>query len=106
MLTAERNRLEHATPPIRRDIPQHIRWLERRMADVDRDLDDTLPSSPVWRAKENLLRSVPGVVPIVSRTLLADLPELGTCMRRLLTILNAMMRTNTAWQHVSESAYA
>jgi transposase len=87
MLIAERNRLEHATPPIRRDITQHIRWLERRVADVDRDLDDTLQSSPVWRAKENLLRSVPGVGPIVSRTLLADLPELGHLNRKQIAAL-------------------
>ena len=171
MLTAERNRLEHAAAPIRRNITQHIRWLERRVADVDRDLDDTIQGSPVWRAKENLLRTVPGIGPIVSRTLLADLPELGqlnrkqiaalvgvaplardsgtrkgkrlvwggrapvravlymgalvasrrnpvirvfylrliaagkpkklaltACMRKLLTILNAMMRTNTPWR--------
>jgi transposase len=175
MLTAERNRLEHAAAPIRRSLGDHIRWLERRIADVDRDLDHTIESSPIWRAKENLLRSVPGVGPVVSRTLLADVPELGrlnrkeiaalvgvaplardsgtlrgkrtvwggrapvraalymaalvatrrnpvlcvfyrrlvevgkpkkvalvACMRKLLTILNAMMRTNTTWQQISQ----
>ena len=174
MLTAEGNRLEHAVAPIRREITRHIRWLERRVAAVDRDLDDTIQKSPVWRAKENLLRTAPGVGPVVSRTLLADLPELGqlnrkqiaalvgvaplardsgtlrgkrvvwggrapvravlymgalvaarrnpvirafyrrlvaagkpkkvalvACMRKLLTILNAMMRTNTTWQQIN-----
>lgn len=175
MLTAERNRLEHAGAPIRRSLADHIRWLERRVADVDRDLDHTIEHSPVWRAKENLLRSVPGVGPVVSRTLLAGLPELGhlnrkqiaalvgvaplardsgtlkgkrvvwggrapvravlymgalvaarrnavirafyrrliaagkpkkvaliACMRKLLTILNAMTRTNTTWQQLDQ----
>jgi transposase len=175
MVAAERNRLEHAAGPIRRDIRQHLRWLERRVAAVDRDLDDTIQKSPVWRTKEDLLRTAPGVGPVVSRTLLVQLPELGqlnrkqiaalvgvapfardsgtlrgrravwggrasvrtvlymgtlvaarcnpairgfygrlvaagkpktvaliACMRKLLTILNAMVRTNTAWHHISE----
>jgi transposase len=50
MLTAERNRLEHAVGPIRRSLVDHIRWLERRVTAVDRDLDDTIARSPVWRA--------------------------------------------------------
>lgn len=82
MLTAERNRLTHALPPIRRDLNQHIRWLARRLRDVDHDLDQMIQSSPVWRAKENLLRSTPGIGPVVSRTLLGDLPELGTLNRK------------------------
>jgi len=174
MLTAERNRLEHAVPAVRRDLLQHIRWLERRLRDVDHDLDRTIQSSPVWRAKDDLLRSIPGVAPVTSRTLIGDLPELGAlnrkqiaalvgvaplardsgtlkgkrlvgggrapvravlymaalvasrcnpvikafyqrlvaagkpkkvaltaCMRKLLTILNAMLKTNTAWRAVS-----
>ena len=173
MLTAERNRLEHALPAVRRGITQHIRWLERRLHDVDHDLDQAIQSSSVWRAKENLLRSTPGIGPVVSRTLIGDLPELGmlnrkqiaalvgvaplardsgtlkgrrlvwggrapvraalymaalvasqrnpvirafyqrlveagkpkkvaltVCMRKLLTILNAMMKTNTAWKTI------
>jgi transposase len=176
MLTAERNRLEHAVDPIRRSLVDHIRWLERRVAAADRDLDNTIARSPVWRAKEDLLRSMPGVGPVVSRTLLADVPELGhlnrkqiaaligvaplardsgtlrgkrmvwggrapvravlymgalvatrrnpvirafyrrllaagkpkkvaliACMRKLLTILNAMMRTSTTWQQNAEA---
>ncbi len=176
MLIAERNRLEHALPAVRRGITQHIRWLERQLHDVDRDLDDSIQGSPVWRAKENLLRSAPGVRPVLSRTLIGELPELGTlprkqiaalvgvaplardsgtlkgkrlvwggrapvraalymaalvgtrcnpvirafyrrllaagkpkkvaltaCMRKLLTILNAMMRTNTMWRQIPQS---
>ena len=87
MLVAERNRLEHAIVPVRQSLRQHIRWLERRVADVDRDLDATIQGSPLWRAKENLLRSVPGVGPVLSRTLLADLPELGQLNRRQIAAL-------------------
>jgi len=87
MLVAERNRLEHAQGAARRSILQHVRWLERRVSEADRGLDDTLRRSPVWRAKENLLRSVPGVGPVVSRTLLASLPELGTLTRKQIAAL-------------------
>jgi len=87
MLTAERNRLEHSAAPIRREIIRHIRWLERRIGAADHDLDDTIQKSPVWRAKENLLRTVPGIGPVVSRTLLADLPELGRLNRKQIAAL-------------------
>jgi len=87
MLTAERHRLEHALPAIRRDLTQHIRWLERRLRDVDHDLDQMIQSSPVWRAKEDLLRSAPGIGPVVSRTLIGELPELGTLSRKQIAAL-------------------
>jgi transposase len=87
MVTAERNRLEHAAAPVRRDITQHLRWLERRVVAVDRDLDDTIQKSPVWRAKEDVLRTAPGVGPVLSRTLLADLPELGQLNRKQIAAL-------------------
>ena len=87
MLGAERNRLEHAVGPVRRGIRHHIRWLERQLDTVDQDLDDSIQRSPVWRAKDNLLRSVPGVGPIVSRTLLGELPELGQLNRKRIAAL-------------------
>ena len=87
MVTAARHRLEHASASIRRNITAHLRWLERRVAAVDRDLGDTIQKSPVWRAKENLLRTVPGIGPVVSRTLLADLPELGRLNRKQIAAL-------------------
>lgn len=77
MLTDERNRLEHATALILQSLADHIRCLERRVAEVDRYLDQTIERCPVWRAKENLLRTLHGVGPVVSRTLLSDVPELG-----------------------------
>lgn len=78
MRTAESNRLAQALEPLRADIREHVRWLDKRIKDLDRELHDRLRASPVWRAKEDLLRSIPGVGPVLSATLLADVPELGT----------------------------
>ena len=87
MLVAERHRLEHALATVRRGIRAHIQWLDRQLSAVDRDLDDTIQQSPVWCAKEDLLRSVPGVGPVVSRTLLGELPELGRLNRKRIAAL-------------------
>ncbi len=88
MLGAERQRLAQAlTTAVRRDLRQHVRWLERRLADVDRDLDDAIRKSPCWRVQEDLLRSVPGIGPTVARTLLGELPELGQLGRREIAAL-------------------
>ena len=87
MLIAERNRLTHAPTAIRCNITQHIRWLERRLRDVDTDLDHMIQASPVWRATENLLRTAPGVGPVLRRTLIGDLPELGSLNRKQLAAL-------------------
>jgi transposase len=88
MLSAERQRLDHATTPaVRRDLRTHIRWLERRVTDVDDDLTGRIERSPLWRAQDDLLRSVPGIGPTVARTLLAELPELGTLDRRAIAAL-------------------
>ncbi len=71
MLTAESNRLGLARGPVRRDLPQHLRWLERRLADVDGERRTASEASPVWRAKDDLLQSVPGVGRVLSLPLLA-----------------------------------
>jgi transposase len=77
MLTAERNRLLVARVPVRQDLQQHIRFLERRLREADDDLHTAVKASPLWRVKDDLLQSVPGVGRVVSLTLLAELPELG-----------------------------
>ena len=87
MLTAERNRLEHAAGAIRRSVTQHIRWLEKQLGRVEDDLAQTIQRSPLWRAQDDLLQSVPGVGPILSRTLLGHLPELGTLTRKQIAAL-------------------
>ena len=179
MLTAEKNRLGSARPPVRKSLRTHIAWLERELAHTDRDLAHAIRESPVWREKDELLQSTPGVGPVVTTTLLADLPELGAltgkqisalvgvapfnrdsgtlrgtrtvwggraqvravlymgalvatrfnpvirafyqrlcaagkakkvaltaCMRKLLTILNAMMKHRTRWDHINSQAGA
>jgi transposase len=80
MIVAEKNRLS-ASPPsqrVRTAIGKTIKWLEKQLAEVDSDLDDAVKGSPIWREKENLLRSVPGVGKVLSRTLLSLAPELGS----------------------------
>jgi transposase len=87
MLTAERNRLATARRSVRRSVQQHVTWLERRIAEADRDLTDAIQQSPLWRAKDDLLRSVPGIGPITSGLLIARLPELGHFSRRQIASL-------------------
>src|SRR5512147_868279 len=81
MRTAERNRLPTVALRLRPGVEAHVRWLNQQIADIDRALDQTLRTSPVWQAKEDLLRTIPGIGPVVARTLLAELPELGTLER-------------------------
>jgi len=78
MLTAERNRLRRTTPRVRHQIEVHVRWLREQLREVDRDLENFLRSSPLWQEDAKVLRSVPGVGPIVTATLIARLPELGS----------------------------
>jgi transposase len=77
MLVAEKNRLGFALPTVQKGIKKHIRWLERQLDEVESDLDSLIRKSPVWKAKNDLLRDVPGVGPNLARTLIAELPELG-----------------------------
>jgi transposase len=77
MITAEKNRLGFALKPVQNGIEKHIRWLERQLTDVDSDLDSMIRSSPIWAEKRDLLQTVPGVGPNLSRVLIAELPELG-----------------------------
>jgi transposase len=87
MLTAERNRQGMAARTVRGRIAKHIAWLEAELAELDHDLRDQIRTSPLWREAEDLLRSVPGVGPVLATTLLADLPELGTLDRRRIAAL-------------------
>ena len=87
MLVAERNRLSSATMAVRPSIEAHIAWLKQQLDDLDQGLRQTLRQSPVWREKDDLLRSVPGIGDQISLTLLAYLPELGTLNRRQIAAL-------------------
>lgn len=177
MLVAEKNRLQVAHAAARPLIQKHIDWLEQQLKEVDKDLGSAVRNSPMWRGKDDILRSVPGVGPVLAMTLMAELPELGqlnrkqvaalagvaphacdsgtlkgkrmvwggraalraalymatlsavrcnqviralyerltkagkpkkvalvACMRRLLTILNAMVRTETRWNEAASAA--
>lgn len=87
MLTAEKNRRAQAVSSVRPLIEEHIALLEHAVEQLNHDLDQALQASPLWRAREELLRSVPGVGPILSLTLLAELPELGTLTHKQLAAL-------------------
>ena len=87
MLTAEKNRLQAAPQRIRPQIQAHIEWLQRQLAQFDDDLGQLVRSSPLWREKDDLLRSAPGVGPVLATTLLAHLPELGTLTRQQIAAL-------------------
>lgn len=77
MRTAEQNRRATVAARLRPALEEHLSWLSAQIAALDGELDRTLRDSPVWREKEALLRSIPGIGPVVARTLLGELPELG-----------------------------
>jgi len=94
MLTAERQRLASAQPPVQGLIQAHIAGLEQELAHLEQELDRTLRQSPLWRAKERLLRSVPGIGPTVATVLLAEMPELGQLDRRQVAALAGVAPLN------------
>lgn len=87
MMVAERNRLSTASRAVRKRIEAHLRWLEAELERADKDLDQSIRQSPIWQEHEDLLRSVPSIGPVVSRTLLAELPELGRLNRKQIAAL-------------------
>ncbi len=87
MLTAEQNRLGSTPPALRAGVTAHLTWLRQALRAVEAELAAAIHASPIWRAREALLRSVPGVGPVVAVTLVAELPELGTLDRKRLAAL-------------------
>lgn len=88
MLVAERHRRSHMRDStVRHDIAQHVRWLERRLAQTTRDIGRLLETTPAWRVEDDLLQSVPGIGPNTAAVLIADLPELGRLSRREIAAL-------------------
>jgi transposase len=88
MRTMEQNRLSGTVPTgVRRDLEAHLEWLNRHIAEVDQQLGERIRSSPIWREKDELLRSTKGIGPVASRTLLAAVPELGQLDRRRIAAL-------------------
>jgi transposase len=82
MIVAEKQREKRAERRMRRSIARLLKALEKELSEIDQDIDDAVRGSPVWREKEDLLASVPGVGDVTARTLLAELPELGALSRR------------------------
>ncbi len=136
MLTAEKNRLGRTfNKRVKKDIQRHVSWLEKRVKESNKDLQEFIKNTPIWQGKDVIIRSVPGAGPVLSSTLLCELPELGTlshkqiaalaairpnpvirefhqrlikagkkhkvaitaCMRKLLVVLNAMLRDRSTW---------
>ena len=87
MMTAEQSRLNTSPARVRDSIEAHLAWLQQQLASLDDDLDDMLQSSPIWRERDDMLQSTPGVGPVLSRTLMSPLPELGDLNRKEIAAL-------------------
>jgi len=88
MRTAEKNRLALGVRgPVRKNLKAHIQWLDRHVRDTDRDIQQLIEASPVWRAKEDLLISAPGIGNTTARALIGQLPELGRLSHKQIAAL-------------------
>lgn len=87
MRLAEQNRLETAYPSAQNGIRHHIRFLERQIKDTETEIGSRIKESETWSHADKLLRSVPGVGPILSAVLITDLPELGILSNRKIAAL-------------------
>jgi transposase len=100
MHTAERNRLAIARPALHASLQTHITWLEQQIRAADRETGTRLRQSPIWRTREQLLRSVPGVGIHTARRLIVSLPELGTLgPRRLAKLVGVAPLNRDSGQH-------
>jgi transposase len=91
MRVQESLRLGTATSkPLQKSLNVHIAWLDKRIAEIDGDLEKQLRSSEIWRAKDDLLRGVPGVGAVTTITMLAKCPELGSLNRRQIAALSGV----------------
>lgn len=87
MLTIEKNRLVTVRAKMRADIEAHIRWLSKSLKELDKEMEEFVENSPIWKEKDALLQSVPGVGPVTSATMLGMLPELGELNRQQIAAL-------------------
>lgn len=95
MRAAEQNRLGSTTAAaVRKSLQAHIDWLSRQLDRVEKELSQAIEASPVWRAQDDLLQSIKGIGPTVARTLLAELPELGTLTRQQIAALAGLAPLN------------
>jgi transposase len=87
MVTMETNRLKGTSGALKKRIEAHIAWLRQELDDTDYELREMIEKDPIWREKDSLLQSTPGVGPALSGTLIAQLPELGNLDRRQIAAL-------------------
>jgi transposase len=98
MLVSEKNRLKRAIRPVQRRIKEHIAFLERELAEVDKELGNAIKESPLWQEKVDLLRGVPGIGPVSCATLLGELPELGKLTNTALVGVAPLNRDSGAFR--------
>jgi transposase len=94
MIVAENNRLKLANKSNKKDIKDHIRWLQKRLDKLETDIDKLIQSSPIWRCKDDILQSVPGIGPVTSASLICDLPELGVLSPKKIAMLVGLAPLN------------
>jgi transposase len=100
MRVMEENRKATASRRVLRDVDAHVRWLEKHIEEIDDELEERIRCSPVWREKDDLLQGIPGIGPVVSRTLLASLPELGQVShRRIAALVGLAPMADDSGQH-------
>lgn len=106
MHVAEGNRLGAAPRVVAKQLREHLRWLERRITDSDKELRQRIARTAVWREQDELVRSVPGVGPVMSLTLLASLPELGRLTRKQIAALVGVAPfARDKWEAAREAAH-
>jgi transposase len=94
MIVAERNRLRLANKRNKKDIKDHIQWLQKRLDKIETDIGKMIQNSPIWRCKDYILQSVPGIGPVTSATLICDLPELGVLSPKKIAMLAGLAPLN------------
>lgn len=94
MLTMEKNRLVTVRARMRADLEAHIQWLAKNLKELNKEIEEFVKGTPIWKAKDALLQSVPGVGPVTSATLLGMLPELGQLNRQEIAALVGVAPVN------------
>ena len=94
MRVAEQNRSRGTPARIRTQIREHVAWLNRQIDELDHEIGQRVRASPAWRERDDVFRSTPGVGPVLSATLLADLPELGTVPHKQIAALVGLAPLN------------
>jgi transposase len=94
MIVSENNRLKLANKRNKKDIQDHIQWLEKRLDKAGSDIGKMIQKSSIWRCKDDILQSIPGIGPITSASLICDLPELGGLSSKKIAMLVGLAPLN------------